>query len=118
MSNVVNNFSIYPYGYGNELAEKRALRENEERHRLELADKLSVDMGVIAMAAITGIAGPEYKEVASVQPTAEQARKLGQAPVRHLVTIDRSPLFSSIDIEQPAAVNEHAVLGYASQRAA
>lgn len=116
MSNLENNFSIYPYGYEDELAEKRAIRENEERHRLELADKLSVDMGVVAMAAITGIAGPEYKETTTLPP--ERSRMFGEAAVSHLVTIDHSPLLSSIELKQFPVIDERNVLGYAERQAA
>lgn len=115
-------FSIYPYGYEDELAKKRAANEAiefEERHRLQLADELSVDLGVVAMAAFTGIAGPEYKESAPVQPTIEQSRKLGQAPLRSMITIDGRPSFlTSLQAEQLSTVNEQAVLGHADRQAA
>lgn len=115
-------FSIYPYGYEDELAKKRATEEAvefEERHRLQLADELSVDLGVVAMAAFTGIAGPEYKESAPAQPTVEQSRKFGHTSLRDTVTIDSRPSFlTSLQAEQLSVVNEQAALGYADHQAA
>lgn len=119
MSGSEYSFSIYPYSPEDELTEKNAVREYEERQRTELADKLSVDIGVIAMAAVTGIAGPEYNERASTHLTAEQSRKFGQTPVRHLISIDRSPLLSSTEFErETSAVREQAILGYTERQAA
>lgn len=102
----------------NELLEKQALqesRESEERHRLQLADELSVGLGAVALAAVTGIAGPEYKEVRPL-PTAERLRKLGSASVSNMIRIDRPSFMNSLKIEQTVAIDEQAVLGRAKQQ--
>jgi hypothetical protein len=46
------------------------------------------------------------------------SRQLGRPLVHHLVTIDRSSLLSSIDLEQETVVTDRAVLGYAEYHAA
>jgi hypothetical protein len=119
MSDLKNNFSIYPYGYDT-LPEKRAHQEgleNEERHRLQLADELSVDLGTVAMAAVTGIAGPEYKEVRLAPQSSEQKRKIGSFPVSNVVTLDRPSFMNSLENEQALAITEEAMLGRARQQA-
>ena len=131
MSNLENQFSIYPYGYEeNELAEKHAaieaLRAQEEEQRTYLAEHLARPadatvrgIGDIAIQGFTGgILQPTFDTESHYTPSREQSRKLGQAPVRHLVSIDNSPLLQSVELDQQRALNNQSVLGYAETKAA
>jgi hypothetical protein len=111
MSNLENKFSIYPYNPEDELTDKNAVREFEKWHRQQLAG----DLGTIAIAAVTGIAGPEFKESRSFQLTTDQLRRLGAAPVSATIALDGT-FMSSLKAEQITALNEQAVLGYAEQQ--
>ena len=111
MSNLENKFSIYPYNPEDELTDKNALREYEKWHRQQLAG----DLGTIAIAAVTGIAGPELKESRSFQPTTDQLRHLGATPVSTMISLDSS-FMSSLKAEQITALSEQAILGHAEQQ--
>lgn len=73
----------------------------QERRRLELADELSVDLGAIAVAAITGMSNAEHKvstdesqmeTLKITSATAKQIEALGYASLHTLITLDRTPL--------------------------
>lgn len=114
MSNLENNnSSIYPYNY-DELTNQHDLEESRQAEELRRI-QISGDLGIVAMAAITGIAGPEYKEATQVRPSIKQVEKLGATSVSSMITMDRPSFMDSLSIEQAATLNEKAVLGYAEQ---
>ena len=130
MSNLENNFSIYPYGYEDELEEKRAamelLRTQEEAQRTYLdetiarpADATARSIGDLAIQSFTGgiLHASFDTQARSPELSPARNRQLGKPAVRHLVSIDRSPMLLHESITQPA-INERAILGHAQHRAA
>lgn len=87
------------------------LSTNEALYRQRIVD----DMGILAVAAVIGIAGPEQKDTPPFQASREQKRKLGNFPVRTMVAVNHPSFMNRLEIDQSTAVNEQAMLGYANR---
>jgi hypothetical protein len=130
MSNLENNFSIYPYGYEDELAKKRAANElllaQEEDQRAFLAETIAKPadatargIGDLAIQSFTGgILQPSFDtETRTRELPPVLDRQIGRPIVRQLVSMDRSPMLVSENNLQ-SAVNQQALVGYAQPSAA
>lgn len=117
-------FSIYPYGYEDDLAKKRAAADlraaQEDAYRTEIAEKIFqpkedviTGLGITAVAAMTGMANGRLEQTPPV--------KAEFAPIvdEKSLTLGRGVVRSIFEIQQTRnAVNEQAFLGYAERQAA
>lgn len=113
---------MYPYGYEDELSRKAALaaqlasettQRNElfERTARPATDDVIHGLGWTALAAVTGgLAAGRFENETSIRPASEkQIRALGGSSLNYLTLVEQT---------NATAVNESAILGYATPQAA
>jgi hypothetical protein len=102
---------MYPYGYEDELATKRALVTERFEHSPQPDDDIIRSLGWIALAPITGgiTTGRFETETPTSRTLAEKhVRALGATPLAYLAMREQAT----------PVVDEATVLGYADARAA